>query len=75
MDAKKIFFSEPRSEPVVGLARMARQLGITQAWLKGEAEAGRVPCLWAGGRFLFSPEAVKAVLARRAAGGSGGGRG
>ena len=45
------------STPTV--ARMARKLGVTQAWLKGEAESGRVPCLRAGSRFLFSPDAVR----------------
>lgn len=44
----------------------ARLLGVTVQWLRDEAEAGRVPCLRAGSRLLFDPEAVEAVLAERA---------
>jgi hypothetical protein len=46
---------------------MARRLHVTTAWLRAEADAGRVPCLKAGSRYLFSPEAVMRVLAERAA--------
>ena len=46
---------------------MARRLRVTAAWLREEADAGRVPCLKAGKRFLFVPEAVERVLAERAA--------
>jgi excisionase family DNA binding protein len=53
------------------LARMARRLGVTNEWLRAEADAGRVPCLRAGKRYLFNPEAVQQVLARRAAEGEG----
>jgi len=49
------------------LARMAARLGVTRAWLLEEAKAGRVPCLPAGRRFLFSPVAVQEALAVRAA--------
>ena len=46
---------------------MARHLRVTVAWLRDEADAGRVPCLKAGPRYLFSPDAVERVLAERAA--------
>ena len=46
---------------------MARRLRVTTAWLRDEADAGRVPCLRAGTRYLFAPEAVERVLAERAA--------
>ena len=49
------------------LNRMARRLRVTVAWLRAEADAGRVPCLRAGSQHLFAPEAVERVLAERAA--------
>jgi excisionase family DNA binding protein len=58
---------EPPSPPLMGLARMARRLGVTQRWLRDEADAGRVPHLRAGTRYLFAPAAVEAALAARAA--------
>lgn len=56
-------------EEVLTLPRMARRLGVTAGWLRAEAEAGGVPCLRAGKRFLFNPVAVEHALARRAANG------
>lgn len=49
------------------LGRMARRVRVTTGWLRDEADAGRIPCLRAGSRYLFSPEAVERVLADRAA--------
>lgn len=49
------------------LARRLRRFGITQAWLKSEAEAGRLPCMRAGRRLLFNSDAVHAELLRLAA--------
>jgi len=46
---------------------MARRLGVTQKWMRAEAEAGRIPCLRAGRRFLFNPAAVEQAFAARAA--------
>lgn len=46
---------------------MARYLGVPVGWLKSEADAGRIPHLKAGRSYLFNPEAVEAVLAKRAA--------
>lgn len=49
------------------LSRMARRLGVTAQWLREEAEAGRLPCVKAGKRYIFEPQAVQSELARRAA--------
>ena len=49
------------------LARMARRLGVTQRWLREQAEAGKVPCLKAGKRYLFHGVAVQDAVATRAA--------
>lgn len=48
------------------LNRMARHLGVTQSWLRNEADMGRVPCLLADKRYLFAPGAVEEALAERA---------
>ena len=50
------------------LNRLAGQLGVTRRWLREQAEAGRIPCLRAGRRYLFNGEAVLEVLAAQAAG-------
>ena len=55
------------SDEVLSLPRMARRLGVTQAWLRAMADAGDVPCLRAGRRYLFNPEAVQAAVAKEAA--------
>lgn len=49
------------------LARMARRVGVSQEWLRTEADAGRVPCLKAGKRYLFNSVAVAEALAAQAA--------
>jgi hypothetical protein len=49
------------------LGPMARRLRVTTAWLRAEADAGRIPCLRAGARYLFAPDAVERVLSERAA--------
>jgi hypothetical protein len=49
------------------LGPMARRLHVPVAWLRAEAEAGRVPCLRAGRAFLFDAEAVEQVIVQRAA--------
>jgi hypothetical protein len=48
------------------LARAARRIGVTAVWLKGEADAGRVPYLRAGPRYLFHLAALTSALAERA---------
>jgi len=48
------------------LRRAARQLGVPAKWLRVEADAGRVPHLRAGGRYLFDLPALTHALAERA---------
>jgi hypothetical protein len=55
------------SDTILTLPRMARRLGVTAAWLRDEADGGRVPCLPAGKRYLFEPVAVERAIADRAA--------
>ena len=59
-------YMPPRLLP---LAAMARRLRVRSDWLR--AEAGRVPSLPAGDRFLFDAEAVEKALLKRAAEGEG----
>ena len=49
-----------------GLSRMSRRLGVTQQWLREQAEARKVPCLKAGKRYLFNPVAVQEALVAKA---------
>lgn len=51
---------------LLSLARMARRLGVTQQWLRQESDAGNVPVLRAGKRYLFNPAAVQETLAAEA---------
>ncbi len=55
------------TDRLLTLPRMARRLGVTQQWLREQAEQGQVPSLPAGKRFLFEPVAVEESLAARAA--------
>ena len=48
------------------LARRFKRYGLSMAWLKSEADAGRIPCFKAGQRLLFDPEAVEEALIARA---------
>jgi len=52
---------------LLSLSRLARRLGITQQWLREQADAGKIPCLKAGNRHLFNPVAVEETLASKAA--------
>lgn len=52
---------------LLNLRQQARKLGVTQQWLREEADAGRIPCLTAGSRYLFNPLAVQEALAAKAA--------
>ncbi len=54
-------------DELLTLPRMSRKLGVTQRWLREQADCGRVPCLKAGSRYLFNPTAVARVLATEAA--------
>ncbi len=50
----------------ISLQRLAQRLGLPAAWLKSEAEAGRIPSLRAGRRLVFNSEAVEQTLIERA---------
>ena len=52
-------------EQLLPLNRAARRLGVTIRWLKDEAANGRVPCLKAGRRYLFSVDALADALEAR----------
>jgi hypothetical protein len=54
--------------PLCNLYALARKLGLSAAWLKTEANAGRIPCLKVGRRLRFNPAAVERVLSTRASG-------
>ncbi len=44
----------------------ARRAGVSAAWLRAEAEAGRIPHLRTGRRILFDLDAVVRALRERA---------
>jgi hypothetical protein len=48
------------------LAMTARLLHVPAAWLRAEAEAGRIPHLRAGKVLLFDPDLVEKLLIERA---------
>jgi hypothetical protein len=48
------------------LANRFKRFGLSIAWLKAEAEAGRIPSFKAGRNLLFDPEAVEQCLLQRA---------
>ena len=48
------------------LAQRFRRYGLSMAWLRHEAKAGRIPSFRAGRRLLFDPDAVEAALIERA---------
>ena len=48
------------------LANRFKRFGLSLAWLKAEADAGRIPCFKAGRKLLFDPEAVEKALLERA---------
>ena len=51
----------------IGLA--ARHLRVPVGWLRGEADAGRIPHLRAGRVILVDLELIRSVLLKRAQGG------
>lgn len=51
---------EPRE--LLSLRRMAARLGVPSRWLREQAEAGIVPGLKAGERWLFNPDAASAAV-------------
>ena len=58
----------------ITLSRMARRLGVSTAWLRAEAESGRIPAVKADDTYLFHAATVEGVLAERAAKGVENGR-
>ena len=54
----------------VPIRRAASALGVPLAWLKREAEAGRVPAVCAGRRWFIHLDRAHAQLAERAATGA-----
>ena len=51
---------------LIPLNAMARRLRVTVSWLRGEAEAGRIPHIKADRAILVCPEAVEESLLKRA---------
>ena len=57
------------NEELVTVSTLARRIGVKSAWLRAEAEAGTIPALKTGDRFVFDVRAVESVLLERARGG------
>jgi hypothetical protein len=55
-----------KQEPFVPLLTAAQTLGVPAAWLRAQAQAGQVPVLKTGRRYLFSLPLVERVLLQRA---------
>ena len=68
LDRRKLRGTQNGIDPdeLFPLSRMARRLGVTQAWLRDQADAGNVPRLKVGNRYLFHVAAVQAALAKAA---------
>ncbi|MGH7172489.1 MAG: hypothetical protein ACRELG_19595 [Gemmataceae bacterium] len=58
--------SNTTKSQLIPLNVAARWLRVPVRWLRGEAEAGRIPCLRADNQILCDFEAVQAVLLERA---------
>jgi len=55
------------NEQLLSLPALARALNLPEAWIKAEADAGRLPHLKIGKRYRFNSTAVVRTLADRAA--------
>ena len=51
---------------LLSLSRMARRIGVTQKWLREQADTAKIPCLKADNRYLFNLEAVQEALTTKA---------
>ena len=51
-----------RPPELLPLRRMAARVGVTGKWLKEQAEAGKIPGLCAGNRWLFAPDVVREAM-------------
>ena len=58
---------ENDSTELLSLPALAQALNLPGAWIKAEADAGRIPHLKIGKRYRFNREAVIRALAERAA--------
>lgn len=54
-----------KSTFLLNIRQTAHSLGVPVAWLRREAEAGAVPRLRVGRRWMFDPNAVMKALAER----------
>jgi hypothetical protein len=54
--------SKPSGGDLWPLRRMAARLGVTSKWLREQAEAGKIPGLRAGDRWLFIPDVASAAV-------------
>lgn len=50
----------------ISMRQLSRELGLPLAWVKSEAEAGRIPFLPVGKRKMFDSGAVRLALRERA---------
>lgn len=58
---------ESKPSELMQLRRMAREIGVNYQWLRQTAEAGKVPCLKVGRRYLFNRQATIQAVAKLAA--------
>jgi len=52
---------------LISIGQLSRKLNISVVWLKAQADKGVLPCISAGGKFLFNLQTVKNKLAELAA--------
>ena len=52
---------------LVQVVSIAARYSVPAKWIIAEADAGRIPCLRAGGELLFDPVAVERAFVKRAA--------
>lgn len=50
---------------LLSLNELAERTGLPAAWLRREADEGRLPCLRVGRRRMFDPDLVQQALAER----------
>ena len=56
---------EPKASRLLPAGPVARRVHVEAKWLRAEADAGRLPHLKAGNRYLFDPEVVEQILWER----------
>lgn len=52
---------------LLSLNELAERMGLPLAWLRREADEGRLPCLRVGRRRMFDPDLIRRALADRQA--------